>query len=206
MEKTKWTMRVHGRRAAGAEGTTTTTELIKLVNIAIDAWPYSKNRNGEAVQHVEKWLGILQGKLSSSTTLNRLNPDMLRLYEESYRGVIRTYVCIHDYQNLQKAINLLEDMRTQQEDDLSYPTAHTVNLVHTAWPIANHVRQANAEQDERILTQMVNDCEQQQKNGLKNACYGPDSNTFRQVIPAWTKSGCADMVAKHGSRIINRML
>ena len=132
MEKTKWTMRVHGRRAAGAEGTTTTTKLIELVNIAIDAWSYSKNRNGEAVQHVEKWLGILQGKLSSSTTLNHLNPDMLRIYEESYRGVIRTYISSHDYQNLQKAITLLEDMRTQQED-LPYPTAHTVN--------ANHVRQ-----------------------------------------------------------------
>ena len=49
--------------AAGDEGTTTTTtKLIELVNIAIDAWSYSKNRNGEAVQHVEKWLGILQGK------------------------------------------------------------------------------------------------------------------------------------------------
>ena len=130
-------------------------------------------------------------------TLNHLNPEMLRLYEENY--------CIHDYQNLQKAINLLEDMRTQQEDDLPYPTAHTVNLV--LYGLANcKPCQANAEQAERILTQMVNDCEQQQKNGLKNACYGPDSNTFRQVIPAWTKSGCADMVAKHGSRIINRML
>ena len=48
--------------AVGDEGTTTTTKLIELVNIAIDAWSYSKNRNGEAVQHVEKWLGILQGK------------------------------------------------------------------------------------------------------------------------------------------------
>ena len=115
-------------------------------------------------------------------TLNHLNPEMLRLYEENY--------CIHDYQNLQKAINLLEDMRTQQEDDLSYPTAHTVNLVHTAWPIANHVRQANAEQDERILTQMVNDCEQQQKNGLKNACYGPDSKTH------------SDKSSRHGQRAV----
>ena len=52
--------------AAGDEGTRTTTKLIELVNIAIDAWSYSKNRNGKAVQHVEKWLGILQGNLSSS--------------------------------------------------------------------------------------------------------------------------------------------
>ena len=48
--------------AEGDDATTKTTKLIELINIAIDAWSYSKNRNGEAVQHVEKWLGILQGK------------------------------------------------------------------------------------------------------------------------------------------------
>ena len=114
-------------------------------------------------------------------TLNHLNPEMLRLYEENY--------CIHDYQNLQKAINLLEDMRTQQEDDLPYPTAHTVNLV--LYGLANcKPCQANAEQAERILTQMVNDCEQQQKNGLKNACYGPDSKTH------------SDKSSRHGQRAV----
>ena len=57
-----------------------------------------------------------------------------------------------------------------------------------------------------MLTQMINDCEQQD-NGLKECgSYRPDSNTFRQVITAWTKSGCADMAAKNGSRIINRMI
>ena len=66
--------------------------------------------------------------------------------------------------------------------------------------------QTNAEQAERMLTQMINDCEQQDNGLTEHGSYRPDSNTFRQVITAWTKSGCADMAAKNGSRIINRMI
>ena len=57
-----------------------------------------------------------------------------------------------------------------------------------------------------MLTQMINDCEQQDNGLTEHGSYRPDSNTFRQVITAWTKSGCADMAAKNGSRIINQMI
>ena len=72
----------------------TTTKLIELIHIAIDAWSYSRIET-------EKLCNVLQDKLSSSTTLNHPNPDMLRLCELNYRGVIRTYIWSHDNQNLQ---------------------------------------------------------------------------------------------------------
>jgi len=171
------------------------TTLLELIHIAITAWSNSKDRDGLAVHRTEYWLQVLQ---DDGQTSNFTDDNDMRLYEECYRGIIRACISSHEYQHLEKAIGLLDDMRAEQP---LYPTAQTCNLV--LYGFANcKPSTKNAKQAEDILKNMIHDC---QENELKYA-YRPDTNTFRQVITAWTKSEATDEAAKNARRILDQML
>ena len=175
-------------------GSPVDTTLLELIHIAIVSWSNCKNRDGVAVQRTEYWLRLLQERQTSN-----FNENDMRLYEECYRGVIRACISSHEYQYLEKAIVLLDDMR---DDHLRiYPTAQTCNLV--LYGLANcKPSTKNAKLAEDILKNMIQDC---QDNELKYA-YRPDTNTFRQVITAWAKSDATDEAAKNARRILDKML
>ena len=85
-------------------------------------------------------------------------------------------------QNLQKAINLVDDMMTTRRpspSDSTHCQPCPIGLANCKPCQAN-----NAEQAERMITQMIDNCQKQQNNdGLKEyGNYRPDSNIFRQVI------------------------
>ena len=169
--------------------------LLELIHIAITAWSNSKDRDGLAVHRTEYWLQLLQ----EGQTSNFTDDNDLRLYEECYRGVIRACISSHEYEHLEKAIGLLDD--TRERHHRLYPTAQTCNLV--LYGLANcKPSTKNAKQAEDILKNMIHDC---QENDLKYA-YRPDTNTFRQVITAWSKSGTTDEAAKNARRILDQML
>ena len=171
------------------------TTLLELIHIAIVAWSNCKNRDGQAVNRTEYWLQLLQERQTSNFT----NDNDMRLYEECYRGVIRACISSHEYQYLEKAMGLLDDMRDGHRR--LYPTVQTCNLF--LYGLANcKPSTKNAKQAEDILKNMIHDC---QENDLKYA-YRPDTNTFRQVITAWTKSGTTDEAAKNARRILDQML
>jgi len=171
------------------------TTLLELIHIAITAWSNCKNRDGVAVNRTEYWLQLLQHR----QTTNFTDDNDLRLYEECYRGVIRACISSHEYQHLEKAIGLLDDMRDGHHR--LYPTAQTCNLV--LYGLANcKPSTKNAKQAEDILKNMKYDC---QENELKYA-YRPDTNTFRQVITAWSKSETTDEAAMNARRILDQML
>ena len=214
------------RRRGGDEGEVTSTavrvvnwdtKLIELVNVAIDACANSKN-----VKQAEHWLQLLQqslplqkaefeGKETSFSKLlhSGLGNYVLNLYEEAYRGVIRACIRSQDPKSLERAIELLDDLSMQQQNlsDLDKasrlnPTTQTYNLV--LYGLANcNPSLKNAERAEKILQQMIA-CENQRHQTYSASC-GPDSNTFRQVITAWTKSCSNDGVA-NSRRILDQML
>ena len=90
------------------------------VAIGIDAWTNSKN-SCEGISRAEGWLHFLQQRLggdelSSKGYDSRLSDNVQKLYEESYRGVIKA--CIHGRERkyLGKAIGMLEDLRVQHQN------------------------------------------------------------------------------------------
>eukprot|EP00579_Thalassiosira_antarctica_P017121 CAMPEP_0201946168 /NCGR_PEP_ID=MMETSP0903-20130614/54282_1 /ASSEMBLY_ACC=CAM_ASM_000552 /TAXON_ID=420261 /ORGANISM="Thalassiosira antarctica, Strain CCMP982" /LENGTH=874 /DNA_ID=CAMNT_0048489261 /DNA_START=64 /DNA_END=2686 /DNA_ORIENTATION=- len=196
------------------------TKLVELTNVAIgiDAWTNSKN-SCEGVSRAEGWLHFLQRRLggddiSSKGYDSRLSDNVLKLYEESYRGVIKACIRGRERKYLGKAIGLLEDLRVQHQNpslpDSSqarlYPATQTYNLVlyglatvNLAWKMRNELKQ-NAERAETILHEMI----AFQQRGAHYVC-GPDSNTFRQVVTAWTKSG-SNVAAENARRIFDRMI
>ncbi|KAL7542995.1 hypothetical protein ACHAXR_012279, partial [Thalassiosira sp. AJA248-18] len=188
-------------------------QLVELVSCAIDAWANTKNRDGEAVTRAEGWLAFFQQRLSQqkdggNVILSEgllgsanLSDNVLRLYEECYRGVIKACIRSHERKYLGKAIELLEDLRVQQNTSLAeseavrFPATKTYNLV--LYGLANcEPCVKNAEQAEKLLGEMIS---------CKLTSCAPDSNTFRQVITAWTKSGTV-AAAENARRILDQVL
>eukprot|EP00571_Detonula_confervacea_P016795 CAMPEP_0172297232 /NCGR_PEP_ID=MMETSP1058-20130122/335_1 /TAXON_ID=83371 /ORGANISM="Detonula confervacea, Strain CCMP 353" /LENGTH=912 /DNA_ID=CAMNT_0013006357 /DNA_START=96 /DNA_END=2834 /DNA_ORIENTATION=+ len=200
------------------------TKLIEMVNVAIDAWAASlnnrsKNESASCMLRAEGWFRFLQRRLSLqeeeegnnglSSPEGILDPCLgdyvLKLYEESHRMVIKAFIRSHERKYLKRAILLLEGMRAEQNTSLAgtearvYPTTQTYNLV--LYGLANcEPCVENAERAETILQEMIA-CQQ---SGEKCVC-GPDSNTFRQVIIAWTKSG-SNRAAENACRLLDQML
>lgn len=169
-------------------------KLAELVSCVIDAWANTKNRDGEAVRRAEAWLMYLQqvlGQRNGEDFTSSLSDNLLILYEECNRGVIKTFIRSHEHKHLQKAIGLLHSIT---EADVGLNLA-TYNLV--LYGLANcEPCLANAEQAEKLLEEMI--------SSNRDTCR-PDSNTFRQVIIAWTKSG-AGGAAGNARRVLRQML
>ena len=171
--------------------------LVSLVNIIIDAWANGKKVELEAVTHAEGWLTFLKtGEMMNEEeegqekkSLVIIGPD-----EESYRGVVKAYIRTQKRKYLEKALKLLEEMSSSSTSDL-YPTTLTYNLVLYGLANIQPSVKKNAEIAEHLL---------QKYSSQGEACH-PDSNSFRQVISAWTKTGCRDAIEKT-NEILNKML
>ena len=160
------------------------TLLVSLVNIIIDAWANGRTVDEDAVAHVESWLRFLKtGEIMMNDEKEKIfiiGPD-----EESYRGVVKAYIRTQKEEYLNKALSLLDKMSC-------YDTL-TTNLV--LYGLANsQPSRKNAEIAENLLWQKMISTGQE-----------PDSNSFRQVISAWSKTGSPDAVMKV-NEILNRML
>ena len=198
-------------------------KLVDLVNCAIDAWANTKNRDGEAVQRAEGWLTYLQQTLSQQKDEEKellvsseeeghllhshLSDDVLKLFEESYRGVIKACIRSHERRYLGKSMKLLDEMRLQQQPsssldatgDLDTTTGAATTRLFPATPTCN-----------LVLYGLAN-CEPCEENAQKaeqllEEISSPDANTFRQVIIAWTKSSSKMAAAKNARRVLDRML
>ena len=119
-----------------------TMKLIELVNVAIDAWANNSKGCGEAVSRAEGWFKMLQQRIAQTSASDMhvsicLGDDALKLFEESYRGIIKAYIRSHETLYLDKAIELLEELRMYQHISqtdpgtvaMLYPTTQTYNLV-----------------------------------------------------------------------------
>lgn len=158
--------------------------LVSLVNIIIDAWANGRTVDEDAVAHVESWLRFLKtGEIMMNDEKEKIfiiGPD-----EESYRCVVKAYIRTQKKEYLNKALSLLDEMSC-------YDTL-TTNLV--LYGLANsQPSRKNAEIAENLLWQKMISTGQE-----------PDSNSFRQVISAWSKTGSPDAVIKV-NEILNRML
>ena len=190
---------------------------VNLVNIAIDAW--GSSNNGKPVQAAEGWLRYLQEK-SQSYQLDSEDGKVAAMNsipnEDTYRNVIKICIRSRDKQNLEKAIELMGEMGsmttfvwTHGADDTGdkahvleetelHPTTKMYNLI--LYGLANCEPSAkNAERAEVLLDKMI------ASSQCRNVgCY-PDSNTFRQVVSAWTKS-LSRTASEQAHRILNMML
>ncbi|KAL7520847.1 hypothetical protein ACHAWX_005551 [Stephanocyclus meneghinianus] len=182
-----------------------------LVNIAIDAWACCKTNDRSSVDSAVKLLKLLQKEDNEQQIVTCAN-------EATYRGVIKACISSRTPQDLEKAINLLEEISSVSTvcptvnrgyeyckgalsglETKLFPTTQTYNLV--LYGLANcNPCVKNAERAELFLNQMIFD----HKRGSGHHCY-PDSNTFRQVVSAWTKSG-SDLADKNARRILSMML
>lgn len=145
--------------------------------------------------------------------------------EESYRGLIKAYIRSHESHYLEKAIALVDEMEAASAYTLIIgnenanvfileatkisPTTQTFNSI--LYGLANcKPCVENAERAEALLQKMVSSSQTQKSNDREIGSLGnmasPDSNTFRQVVSAWTKSGSRD-AAENGHRILlNQMM
>lgn len=161
--------------------------LVSLVNIIIHSWANGRTVDEDAVAHVESWLHFLKrGEIMMNDEEEKIfiiGPD-----EESYRGVVKAYIRTQKEEYLNKALNLL--------DEMSCNDTLTTNLV--LYGLANsQPSRKNAEIAENLLWQKMISTGQETSF--------PDSNSFRQVISAWSKTGSPDAIIKVNG-ILNRML
>ncbi|KAL7427428.1 hypothetical protein ACHAXM_000845 [Skeletonema potamos] len=200
----------------GEATTTTSTEteiselrptLVSLVNIIIDAWANGNQVDEEAVRHAEGWLHFLKsGVIMMNGAVEQEEEDIVKSLvvigpdEESYRGVVKAYIRTHKRENLEKALQLLEEMSSSTSDhpNIIHPTTLTYNLVLYGLANAQPSVKKNAEIAENLLQKKMVSSRQGEE------CY-PDSNSFRQVISAWTKTGSRDAIDK-SNEILNQML
>mmetsp|Transcript_16323 Transcript_16323/g.34510 ORF Transcript_16323/g.34510 Transcript_16323/m.34510 type:complete len:896 (-) Transcript_16323:21-2708(-) len=186
------------------------TKIVELANVAIyiDARANAKNSD-EAVSRAEGWLHFLKERLGDemNSSSQCVNESVLRLYEESYRGVITACIRSRERRYLGRAMELLEDLSAPKKtphigshDMRLHPTTKTYNQV--LYGLANcEPCEGNAKHAEKILEEMIASCSCM---GASNTCM-PDSNTFRQVITAWTKSG-SNVAATNARRILDQMI
>lgn len=163
------------------------TLLVSLVNIIIDAWANGRTVDEDAVAHVESWLRFLKtGEIMMNDEQEKIfiiGPD-----EESYRGVVKAYIRTQKEEYLNKALSLLDEMSC-------YDTL-TTNLV--LYGLANsQPSRKNAEIAENLLWEKMISTGQEKSF--------PDSNSFRQVISAWSKTESPDATTKV-NEILDRML
>eukprot|EP00956_Cyclotella_meneghiniana_P026184 scaffold55952_cov74-Cyclotella_meneghiniana.AAC.3 len=141
---------------------------------------------------------------------------MTHANEENYHSVIKACILSKRYVNLEKAIILFEEMPNivticptqnlifadDDDDDAFsctesklYPNTQTYDLV--LYGLANcKPCVKNAQRAESLLHQMIS----HHKSGSGHDCH-PKSNTFRQVVSAWTKSS-----SKHALQNAQRLL
>jgi hypothetical protein len=159
---------------------------------------------------------------SSSLVIISIGPN-----EESYRGVVKAYIRTQKRDYLEKALKLLEEMEMSSSSSSStsedpngstsddhppnnnviYPTTLTYNLILYGLANAQPSTTKNAEIAENLLQKkMISPSSSQEGEdcGCGCCCY-PDSNSFRQVISAWTKTGSPDAITKSNT-ILNQML
>ena len=135
--------------------------------------------------------------------------------EESYHAVIKACILSKTMNNLEKAITLLEEMQNimticptlnvgyDEDDSFSCvqtylcPSAQTYNLVLYGLAHCNPCVK-NAQRAEKLLKQMISN----HKSG--HDCF-PESNSFRQLVSAWTKSG-SKKALKNAHGVLNMML
>mmetsp|Transcript_35753 Transcript_35753/g.73088 ORF Transcript_35753/g.73088 Transcript_35753/m.73088 type:complete len:781 (-) Transcript_35753:45-2387(-) len=173
--------------------------LVSLVNIIIDAWANGNDVNEEAVAHTEGWLHFLQtgemmDEIEEEKSLVVIGPD-----EESYRGVVKAYIRTQKRIYLEKALTLLEEMSSSSNHpNTIYPSTLTYNLVLYGLANAQPSSKKNAEIAENLLQKKMISSSQEEN------C-APDSNSFRQVISAWTKTGSRYAIEKT-DEILNQIL
>lgn len=182
--------------------------LVSLVNIIMDAWANGSKINDEAIEHVEGWLHFLktgemmmnekQEEEEKEKSLVVIGPN-----EESYRGVVKAYIRTQKKQYLEKALQLLEEMSSISDhpNNIIYPSTLTYNLILYGLANAkpNDLKENNAVIAENLLQEKMISSSQEKFDCL------PDSNSFRQVISAWTKTGSHEAIEKT-NEILNQML
>ncbi|KAL7498613.1 hypothetical protein ACHAWT_007787 [Skeletonema menzelii] len=170
--------------------------LVSLVNIIIDAWANGNTVNEEVVAHVEGWLhflktGELMNEKEEEKSLVVIGPD-----EESYRGVVKAYIRSQKRGYLDKALKLLDEMSSSPDHpNAIYPSTLTYNLILYGLANAQPSLKENAEIAQNLL----------QNKMIASGQQVPDSNSFRQVISAWTKTGSPDAIEKT-DEILTQML
>eukprot|EP00578_Thalassiosira_sp_NH16_P014404 CAMPEP_0181114562 /NCGR_PEP_ID=MMETSP1071-20121207/20961_1 /TAXON_ID=35127 /ORGANISM="Thalassiosira sp., Strain NH16" /LENGTH=999 /DNA_ID=CAMNT_0023198703 /DNA_START=126 /DNA_END=3126 /DNA_ORIENTATION=- len=214
-------------------------KLIELINVAIDAWATGKNVEGAERRFLLLQQQILpplmqrvkgdEGSSGSGQQQQQRQHVLLKLYEESYRGVIRACIRSRERKYLTRAIELLEDMQQRGGRIIGLArcpiiiTTQTYNLVlyglANCDPCVENARRAESILDE-MTTSIMEHCRPNEGAVVAGRCYpegdttiGPDSNTFRQVITAWTKSchrsgnnNDVAIAAAKARRILDRML
>ena len=154
--------------------------IVSLVNIIIDAWANGSKINQEAVIHAEGWFHFLTtGKMMNGMRSEKSLAVVLGADEESYRGVIKAYIRTQQKEYLDKAFGLLHEMSCGTTNQKIYPKTLTYNLILYGLANAQPSDEKNAEIAENLLKEMI--------WTSKGEEYDPDSNSFRQVISAWTK-------------------
>lgn len=185
-----------------------TTTRSDLLRIAIDALVRSKSST-----YVDSGMHLLR-------LLQERRDGQIMTYanEASYHAIIKACTSTRKYNDLEKAISLLEEMQSAllicptpnneyyDRDDAFrcsesqlYPSTRIYNLVLYGLAHCNPCLQ-NAQRAESLLHQMTSN----HKSNSGYNCY-PDSNTFRQVVSSWTKSGSKNAV-QNAHRVLNMML
>lgn len=184
-----------------------TTTRADLLRIAIDAWAKCKSKSS-----VDSVIQLLH------RSQNNVNGQMVTYAnEECYHAVIKACISNKQPKDLDRAIGLLQEMQSTfticpssnigYDDDESfsciqtqlYPTTQIYNLV--LYGLANcEPCVKNAELAESLLELMLSN----HKSVVGHDCV-PESNTFRQVVSAWTKSGSKN-AEENAHRILNMML
>ena len=174
-----------------------TTTRADLVSTAIYAWVKCQSEIG--VDSAASLLRLLRRE-ENGQILTYAN-------EESYHAVIKACISSKKLKNLEEAIKLLDEMQNvmticsalnvgyDEDDSFScvqthlYPSTQTYNLVLYGLAHCNPCAK-NAKRAEKLLQQMT--------TNHKSECF-PESNTFRQLVSAWAKSGSKNAVENaHG--------
>lgn len=187
-----------------------TTTRADLLHIALAAWV--RCRTSDSIDSSIMLLQLLQ------TTKN--GQILTYANEENYHSVIKACILSKRSVNLEKAIKLLEEMSNivticptqnmifddEDDDDAFrctetklYPNTQTYDLV--LYGLANcKPCVKNAQRAESLLHQMIS----HHKSASGHDCH-PKSNTFRQVVSAWTKCSSKQAV-QNARRILDMML
>ncbi|KAL3804593.1 hypothetical protein ACHAWO_012268 [Cyclotella atomus] len=185
-----------------------TTTRADLLRITIDALVRSNSSTS-----VESGIHLLR-------MLQKRQDGKIMTYanEESYHAIIKGCISTRKYNDLEKAVGLLEEMQStlticpthndeyyDRDDAFSclemhlYPSTRIYNLVLYGLAHCKPCLQ-NAQRAESLLQQMISN----HKSNSGYNCY-PDSNTFRQVVSSLTKSGSKNAV-QNAHRVLNMML
>lgn len=186
--------------------------LVSLVNIIIDAWANGSKINDEAIEHVEGWLHFLKtGEMMMMNEKQQQEEEeekerslvVIGPNEESYRGVVKAYIRTQKGEYLEKALQLLEEMSNTSDhpNNIIYPSTLTYNLI--LYGLANAQPNADLKENNAVLAEKLLQ-EKMIPSSQQEDCL-PDSNSFRQVISAWTKTGSCKAIEKI-DEILNQML